>query len=263
MNLSRSEAYLRQWHDAHVGGGDVWLSARSSGGGTSFERIIADVRHLDLVLDVACGDGTLLDLIHRAVPRARLFGVDSSKGQIARAGKRGMHVCVCCARGQELPLADASVDVVVCHMALMLMDNPERVVSEARRVLRVGGRFRAITNRPRVLDDMGQKIFSAIRPLFDSIVDKRQLPPTLGDERTYEADPLRTLVAEYFDDVSAVTFDLIWDVRRAELGPFLAESSYGFDALSMEDVAASLDRIDLPDVVPWRLPLVDIRAEVR
>lgn len=44
--------------------------------------------------------------------------------------------------GGSLPLADASVDVVVCCEVLCSADAPEGVLAEARRVLRPGGELR-------------------------------------------------------------------------------------------------------------------------
>lgn len=46
-----------------------------------------------------------------------------------------------CASGEALPLPDASVDVVVCLETWQYVASPGRCVSEARRVLRPGGRL--------------------------------------------------------------------------------------------------------------------------
>lgn len=113
------------------------------------------------LLDLACGDGHLLALLaHSAKPSrsaatppaaastttARpLLGVDFSAGELAAARARlGAAVLLHRARAQALPLADASVAVITCHMALMLMAEPEVVVAELRRVLRPGGRLLAV-----------------------------------------------------------------------------------------------------------------------
>jgi SAM-dependent methyltransferase len=44
-------------------------------------------------------------------------------------------------RGEALDLADSCADLVVCTLVLCSVDDPSRVVAEARRVLRPGGRF--------------------------------------------------------------------------------------------------------------------------
>ena len=102
------------------------------------------------VLDLACGDGHLLQLL-RATGRP-LLGVDLSAGELAAARTRlgdasklwGDSVLLHQARAQALPLADASVAAITCHMALMLMAEPAAVVTELRRVLKPGGRLLAV-----------------------------------------------------------------------------------------------------------------------
>jgi SAM-dependent methyltransferase len=98
------------------------------------------------VLDLACGDGHLLALLQ---PLGRpLLGVDLSAGELAAARARlGDGVALYQARAQALPLADASVAAVTCHMALMLMSEPAQVLAELARVLRPGGRLLAVLPR--------------------------------------------------------------------------------------------------------------------
>ena len=98
------------------------------------------------LLDLACGDGHLLALLAPSSGRGRpRLGVDLSAGELAVARARlGDSVTLLQARAQALPLADASVAVISCHMALMLMAEPEAVVTEMRRVLMPGGRLLAV-----------------------------------------------------------------------------------------------------------------------
>ncbi|HEY6397986.1 MAG TPA: class I SAM-dependent methyltransferase, partial [Solirubrobacteraceae bacterium] len=93
------------------------------------------------VLDVGCGGGGLArDLAARG---ARVIGIEISEAQlapaIARDGGSGARYLVGCA--QELPLDDASVDVVVFMRALHHVPVAELrlALCEARRVLRPGG----------------------------------------------------------------------------------------------------------------------------
>jgi SAM-dependent methyltransferase len=46
--------------------------------------------------------------------------------------------------GEQLDLADASVDFVFSSLVLCTVDSPTRVLSEVRRVLKPGGRFACI-----------------------------------------------------------------------------------------------------------------------
>jgi ubiquinone/menaquinone biosynthesis C-methylase UbiE len=53
-----------------------------------------------------------------------------------------------CARGESLPLADGSIDGVLCWLALPYMHIP-RALAEIHRVLVPGGWFTAALHRPR------------------------------------------------------------------------------------------------------------------
>lgn len=98
------------------------------------------------VLDLACGDGHLLDrLARRGPPGLRLHGVDLSTGELAAAAARlGSAVPLVRARAQALPYRDAAFDRVLSHMALMLMPALDHTLAEIRRVLVPGGRLVAL-----------------------------------------------------------------------------------------------------------------------
>jgi len=157
------------------------------------------------LLDLACGDGHLLALL---LPLGRpLLGVDLSAGELAAAAARltelgiplaGLDgpngptadprampsasgsapdpahvtalppVTLYQARAQALPLADASIAAITCHMALMLMSDPAQVVAELGRVLRPGGRLLAVLPHIDPLNSAPQPLLqawlSALRP---------------------------------------------------------------------------------------------------
>jgi arsenite methyltransferase len=69
----------------------------------------------------------------RGAERARRLGVLAGSRQ--RAGARGA-----CGIG-DIPLTDASVDVVISNCVINLSADKRRVLAEAARVLRAGGRF--------------------------------------------------------------------------------------------------------------------------
>lgn len=87
------------------------------------------------VLDLACGDGSLL--VHLG-PRA--VGLDFSREELAAT----LAPRVVQGRAQALPFADASFDACTCHLAFMLFDDIEHVVGELARVLVPGGVFLAL-----------------------------------------------------------------------------------------------------------------------
>jgi SAM-dependent methyltransferase len=124
------EHYLRAFHDANSG-----ITSRALGRAGSYARLAAKVPR-GRVLDLACGDGTLLRLLG---PDA--IGVDLSRGELEIASQTST---VAQARAQALPFAGASFDAVTCHLAFMLFQQLELVVAELARVLRPGAPFIAL-----------------------------------------------------------------------------------------------------------------------
>jgi SAM-dependent methyltransferase len=93
------------------------------------------------VLEVGCGQGTVLN--HLAAKGARAVGVDMSMAsiQLTRAGARelGRHVEVVQADAESLPFPDESFDAVVSFGVLHHTPDTAKAVSELRRVLKPRG----------------------------------------------------------------------------------------------------------------------------
>lgn len=99
----------------------------------------------ETVLDLGCGAGPDLVLAAQDVgPDGRVVGVDLLPEMCARAQESaaaaGVDVTVALAEVEALPLADASVDVVLSNGVVSLSARKARLLLEARRVLRDGGR---------------------------------------------------------------------------------------------------------------------------
>ena len=90
------------------------------------------------VLDVACGTGRWL--LHFQQSGASACGVDGCEEMLAQARKRlGHHGNLAVGDAAELPLADATADLILSCMALGYFPDLYRVFSELFRVARVGG----------------------------------------------------------------------------------------------------------------------------
>ena len=121
------------------------------------------------ILDVGCGSGLM------TVPLVRagrcVIGVDLNRAAYEQAARNGLHAM----RGDatELPLADSAVDVVVnVEMVQQCSDGEvERVVREAARVLRTGGRLVIVWSNRRAwvhrVAAAGLRVLSRRRPAFD------------------------------------------------------------------------------------------------
>lgn len=96
------------------------------------------------VLEIGCGIGT--DLVRFARGGARVTGIDLAQTAIDLAITNARYAGVSdradlrVGDGEALPFPDASVDVVYAHGVLQYAARPERIVAEAHRVLRPGGR---------------------------------------------------------------------------------------------------------------------------
>jgi ubiquinone/menaquinone biosynthesis C-methylase UbiE len=96
------------------------------------------------VLDVGCGTGLLLRAIAARAPAARLTGVDRTAAmlRIARAHDApGRPIHWLQGDATALPIADASIDLLVSTSMLHYLRDTPTVLREWRRVLRPGGQL--------------------------------------------------------------------------------------------------------------------------
>jgi SAM-dependent methyltransferase len=112
---------------------------------TSGEQLEALVRsHLypqSHLLDLGCGRGGVVELFWREVRLAA--GLDPDVPSLAEHRAPGMPVIR--GRGENLPFAGASFNLIVCLWVLEHLDQPDVVFQEVRRVLRPGGHFVFLT----------------------------------------------------------------------------------------------------------------------
>ena len=102
-----------------------------------FVREIVDGLPIGVALDAACGTGR--HALYLASLGHTVIGVDSSPGMLARAREKVPQGEFHEADLDELPLADDSVDLVVCAIALVHLADIDSPFREFARVLRPGG----------------------------------------------------------------------------------------------------------------------------
>ena len=126
---------------------DAPASAIDASLGCGVPTAVADLREGETVLDLGSGAGADVLLSARRVgPSGRAIGLDMTdemlalaRANAAAAGVENVEFV----RGyiEELPLPDASVDVVISNCVINLSGDKPRVLRESARVLRPGGRF--------------------------------------------------------------------------------------------------------------------------
>jgi demethylmenaquinone methyltransferase / 2-methoxy-6-polyprenyl-1,4-benzoquinol methylase len=90
------------------------------------------------ILDLATGSGDLALALQRALPQARVVGVDFCLPMLKIAAKKGLHPLVV-ADGTRLPLAGGSFDAVTVAFGLRNMESWPGALREMSRVLRADG----------------------------------------------------------------------------------------------------------------------------
>ena len=126
-----------------AGAGDAVQASLGCGVPTA----VADLHAGETVLDLGSGAGAdVLISARRVGPAGRAIGLDMTdemldlaRASAARAGVENAEFI----RGhiEDIPLPDASVDVVISNCVINLSGDKPQVLREAARVLRPGGRF--------------------------------------------------------------------------------------------------------------------------
>jgi arsenite methyltransferase len=115
--------------------------------GCGVPTAVADLRPGEIVLDLGSGAGAdVLISARRVAPTGKAIGLDMTDEMLdlARANAEEAGVTnVEFIKGylEEMPLPDASVDLVISNCVINLSGDKPRTIAEAARVLRPGGRF--------------------------------------------------------------------------------------------------------------------------
>ena len=150
-NAADLRDHLTAVHDNNAGFTEaVAWNCRDVNGKNSYELLtdVIDQSCHSNILDLACGSGVLLDLCNqRFGTKLNLSGVDMNDAelQLARERLSDTDIKLYHSMAQDLNyIADSSIDVILCHWALTLMDPVLPVFITAQRVLKERGIFAAI-----------------------------------------------------------------------------------------------------------------------
>ena len=199
--------HLRTIHQEHTGFTEVCASfCRDETGRNSYEWLAELIPNNESlrVLDLACGSGPLLKILFDRNKNLNLKGVDMCPEELELAKARLINsgVDLIESKAQKLTtIDDNSIDIVLCHWALTLMDPILPVLNEVRRVLTSEGRFVALVDGPM----SAAPNYKEVHDLIYSYVQE-EIPNygeiDLGDPRIRGSESLSNLIHKTFPEAN-------------------------------------------------------------
>lgn len=92
----------------------------------------------DAVLDVACGNGTLLNALAKK-EKVKAYGIDISENMIASARERYPNLNFIVGSCYPLHFADESIDIITVCCAFHHFSYPKEFIDECKRILKRNG----------------------------------------------------------------------------------------------------------------------------
>ena len=199
--------HLRTIHQEHTGFTELCASfCRDETGRNSYEWLAELVPNNESlrVLDLACGSGPLLKILFDRNKSLNLIGVDMCPEELALAKTRLINsgVNLIESKAQKLTTIDNnSIDIVLCHWALTLMDPILPVLDEVRRVLTSEGRFVALVDGPMSAAPNYKEVHDLIYSYVqEEIPNYGQID--LGDPRIRGSESLSNLINKAYPEAN-------------------------------------------------------------
>jgi arsenite methyltransferase len=173
---------------------------------------LAQLNPGEIVLDLGSGGGIDVLLSARRVgPTGKAYGLDMTDEMLALANENKRKAGVANVeflKGEieRIPLPDKSVDVIISNCVINLSADKDRVLSEAFRVLRPGGRFAVsdVVTRGEMLPEIRQSVLAWVGCIAGALEEAEYRGKlaaagfeqiTLEPTRIYHADDAREFLA--------------------------------------------------------------------
>jgi len=278
MNESKHEfdralRFLMKVHNTVPGITETVLNhGKTADGRSSYEMLIdiAEPLRGKTVVDLACGSGRLTELAVESVGLSgQVIAIDLNRSELFLAKQR-LHgikqVRFLQESACDLSLPDSSVDVILCHMALMLFQPLDRALAEIARVLRPGGIW--ASTMPSV--GGGNEAYVALRTALASVIvldvaAEQRL--ALSDAEAGSAAGVKSLIARngnFSDNWQIKDFDLLFKATPESLAERLLPFFYYSHLLSAKGKAElhrqwidilNRELHDAAGMIEFRLPL--------
>lgn len=137
------QSYLDRYHESNAGITEDLLDHSTHPDGIGpYDFLAAQIpAGTERIIDIACGSAPTAA---RVPAGTEYTGIDRSRGELSIAAANYPNRLFAQADATAIPSADNSADVVVCSMALMLLDPLPTALAEIARVLQAGGKFVAM-----------------------------------------------------------------------------------------------------------------------
>jgi ubiquinone/menaquinone biosynthesis C-methylase UbiE len=212
----------------------IAAKVRLPDGTTSYDLLASRIHelapHARDILDVGCGDGTLLLRIAQIFgPSVRLTGIDLSDAELAKAREKLPAAGFIGGDASEVDLGNESYDVVTSHLTFMVMPRLRAVLSRVRKTLRTEGVLAFVSEDPLAGGAIIDVLIAAGRTLRDRFgTTVAGVPEREGIERE---ETLRALLADTgFRSVEVEAFCPRARLSPEELWTFV-ERAYQFGLL--------------------------------
>ena len=182
---------------------------------------LIDLKPGETVLDLGSGGGIdVLLSAHRVGPTGKAYGLDMTDEMLALARENQRQAGVenvefLKGEIENIPLPDASVDVVISNCVINLSANKDRVLSEAFRVLKPGGRFAVsdVVVRGAVPEEVRQSMLLWVGCIAGAMEEQEYLAKlanagfeavSIEPTREYDVEDAHQFLTEVGVDVDAI-----------------------------------------------------------
>jgi arsenite methyltransferase len=199
-----SDPITKDLYDA-TQAGQIPAAALLASLGCGNPTALATLNPGDIVLDLGSGGGIDVLLSARRVgPDGKAYGLDMTDEMLALANenkrKSGIdNVEFLKGEIENIPLPDNSVDVIISNCVINLSSDKDRVLHEAFRVLKPGGRFAVsdVVTRGEMLPEIRQSVLAWVGCIAGALEEKDYLGKlTAAGFEQLELEPTRIYRAE-------------------------------------------------------------------
>jgi SAM-dependent methyltransferase len=198
------------WSDPLRASGYVELFAPASD--QAIGRLVEAVNAKPKVkaLDLCCGQGNVSEALARC--GCEVTGVDFSPAMLTFAIARVPNAVFIRADAQELPFDNEKFDIIVSNLGVCHVPDQLRALSEARRVLRRGGRFAMTVWVGPDVSPCFEIVYAAIKAHGSPDVSAPPGPDFHQFAKKEVAE--KRLKDAGFNDVDLTIVDCVWDLDR-------------------------------------------------